>query len=193
MAYAGQVLDNPQSGERFVFRKTTADTDGEYIEFDLELQPDGKVPGKHVHPKQTERFEVLEGTMKFKLGRKTIVAKAGDVVVVPPGKAHKFQNGGMTTAVVRVHVAPALKMEELFETVCQLAADGRTLSSGMPKPLDLALFVSQFRDEVQAPFPPAAIQRASLAPLAAVAKARGLHQRYHCYRCPNAGAVAAAT
>jgi hypothetical protein len=127
---------------------------------------------------------VLDGTMQFKLGHKTIVAKAGDVVVVPAGKAHKFQNGGVQTAHVRVTVTPALKMEELFETVCELAADGRTLRNGMPKPLDLALFVSQYRDEVQAPFPPASVQRATLAPLAAIAKARGHHERYDCYRCP---------
>jgi hypothetical protein len=50
MAYAGQILENPQSGERFVFSRAAADTNGEYLEFDLELQPDGKVPGKHVHP-----------------------------------------------------------------------------------------------------------------------------------------------
>jgi quercetin dioxygenase-like cupin family protein len=186
MAYAGQILENPQSGERFRFVKTAADTNGEYLEFELELQPDGKVPGKHVHPKQEERFEVLDGTMKFKLGHKTIVAKAGDVVVVPPGKAHKFANGGLIPAHVRVTVTPALKMEELFETVCELAADGRTLRNGMPRPLDLALFVSQYRDEVQAPFPPAPIQRATLAPLAAIAKARGHHERYDCFRCPAA-------
>jgi quercetin dioxygenase-like cupin family protein len=189
MAYAGQILENPQSGERFIFRKTAADTAGEYLEFDLERQPDGKVPGKHVHPQQEERFEVLDGTMKFKLGRKTIIAKAGDVVTGPAGKAHKFQNGGVTTAHARVTVTPVLKMAELFETVCELAADGRTLSNGMPKPLDLALFVSQYRDEVQAPFPPAAVQRASLAPLAAVAKARGHHARYDCFRCPAAAAA----
>jgi hypothetical protein len=29
MAYAGQMLDNPISGERIVFRKTTTDTGGE--------------------------------------------------------------------------------------------------------------------------------------------------------------------
>src|SRR4051794_24158703 len=91
MAYAGQILDNPQSGERFIFRKTAADTKGELLEFDLVLQPEGKVPGKHVHPKQTERFEILDGTVKFRLGRKTIVARAGDVVTVPAGKTHKFQ------------------------------------------------------------------------------------------------------
>ena len=137
----------------------------------------------------SERIEVIEGTMTFRLGRKTIVAKAGDVVVVEPGQSHKFQNGGVTKAHVRVQVTPALKMEELFETVCELAADGRTLKSGLPKPLDLALFVSQYRDEVQASFPPAAIQRASLAPLAAIAKARGHHDRYDCFRCPGPVAV----
>src|SRR3954449_11175213 len=107
MAYTGQILENPQSGERFIFRKTAADTNGEYLEFDLELQPDGKVPGKHVHPKQEDRFEVLEGTMNFKLGRKTIVAKAGDVVTVPAGKARKITNGGFTNAQVVIHIPPS--------------------------------------------------------------------------------------
>jgi hypothetical protein len=122
--------------------------------------------------------------MKFTVGRKTIIAEKGDVLTIEPGTAHKFKNAGDATALVRVQVTPALKMEELFETVCELAADGRTLKSGMPKPLDLALFVNQYRDEVQAPFPPAPLQRASLAPLAAIAKARGHHERYDCYRCP---------
>jgi hypothetical protein len=29
MAYAGQTLDNPVSGERITFRRTAADTNGE--------------------------------------------------------------------------------------------------------------------------------------------------------------------
>ena len=172
MAHAGQILENPQSGERFIFRKTAADTGGAYLEFDLELQPDGKVPGKHIHPNQEERFEILDGTMKFRVGHRTIVAGAGEVLTVPAGTAHKFRNGGGSTAHVRVTVTPALRMEEMFETVCELAAEGRTLRNGLPKPLDLSLFVTRFRNEVQAAFPPAIVQRASLAPLAAIARTR---------------------
>lgn len=56
--------------------------------------------------KESERFEVLEGTMTFKLGRKTIVAKAGDVVTLPAGKARKITNGGFTPAHVLVHLPP---------------------------------------------------------------------------------------
>jgi mannose-6-phosphate isomerase-like protein (cupin superfamily) len=110
MAYTGQILDNPVSGERIIFRKTAADTDGELLEIDLELAPDGHVPGKHVHPVQEERFEVLSGTMKFKMGRETVIAEAGDVVTVPAGVSHKFENGGEETAYARVQVRPALKM-----------------------------------------------------------------------------------
>src|SRR5918999_710481 len=90
MAYAGQTLDNPISGERITFRKTAADTDGELLEIDLELAPDGKVPGKHVHPKREERLEVLSGTINLKRALKTVIAEAGGVVPAPAGVSHKF-------------------------------------------------------------------------------------------------------
>ena len=170
MAYAGQILDHPISGERIIFRRTAADTGGELLEIDLELAPDGHVPGKHVHPIQEERFEVIDGTMRFKLGRKTVVAQAGDLVTVPAGTPHMFENGGDETAHVRVQVRPALKMEQLFETAVELAQEGRTTSKGMPKPLDLALFVREYADEVQGAFPPAWVQQATMAPLAKLAR-----------------------
>jgi quercetin dioxygenase-like cupin family protein len=178
MAYAGQIIDNPISGERIVFRKTAADTDGELLEIDLYLAPDGHVPGAHVHPSQEERFEVISGTLKFRLGRKKIIAHAGDVVVVPPGSVHKFANAGEEAAHVRVEVRPALKMEQLFETTVALAHEGRTNGKGMPKPLDLALFVREYEAEVRAPFPPAPVVRAAMAPLVWIAKHRGLAERY---------------
>jgi mannose-6-phosphate isomerase-like protein (cupin superfamily) len=178
MAYAGQILDNPVSGERITFTKTAADTDGELLEFDFELSPDGHVPGRHVHPRQEERFEVTGGTMKFKMGRKTVIAEAGDVVTVPAGVSHKFENAGDETASMRVQVRPALQMERLFETAVALAEEGRTNGKGMPKPLDLALFVREFADEVKAPFPPAWVVNATLAPLAWMAKRRGHAERY---------------
>jgi mannose-6-phosphate isomerase-like protein (cupin superfamily) len=178
MAHTGQIIENPVTGERIVFRKTAADTNGEYLEIDLYLAPDGKVAGAHVHPKQEERFEVLAGTMEFRMGLKKIVAGPGETVTVPAGRVHKFKNGGEEEAVVRATVTPALKMEQLLETAAALAEEGRVMKSGMPKPLDLALFVREYRDEVQGPFPPAFIQRATLAPLAWIAKRRGRAERY---------------
>jgi len=178
MAYSGQIIENPVSGERIEFLRTAADSDGELLEFELELSPDGRVPGAHVHPEQEERFHVLEGTMTFRLGLRRIVAEAGDSVVVPARRVHKFVNSGDGPARARVQVAPALDMEELLCTAAQLAGEGKVLRSGMPKPLHLALFVQRFRREVRAPFPPAWMVRALLAPLAALARRRGHAERY---------------
>jgi quercetin dioxygenase-like cupin family protein len=178
MAYTGQIIHNPVSGERITFLQTSRDTAGEKLEIELELSPDGHVPGAHVHPEQEERFHVLEGEMKFRLGMRKIVAGAGETVVVPAGRVHRFANNGDGVARARVEVVPALDMEQLFEATVELALEGNTTRKGMPKPLHLALFVDRFRREVRAPFPPATIVRALMAPLAALARRRGHGERY---------------
>ena len=177
MAYAGQMVENPVTGERIVFRQTSADTNGELVAIDLALPPGGHVPGLHVHPLQEERFEVTAGKMKFRYGTKTIVAGPGETVVVPAGKIHNFANAGDEPSQCRVEIRPALKMEQLFETTVRLAQEGRTNSKGMPKPLDLALFVEEFKDEVRAPFPPAPVVKAVMAPLRALARRRDQRSR----------------
>ncbi|CAN5630757.1 hypothetical protein BH20ACT23_BH20ACT23_01660 [soil metagenome] len=178
MAFRGQVLDNPISGERITFRTTAADTDGDLLVVDLELSPDGQVPGAHVHPHQEERFEVLSGVVKFRRGLKTVVGRPGDIVVVPPGAIHRFMNASSEPARLRVEVRPALRMEDLFETAVALAREGRTNRRGMPRPLDLALFMSRFEAEVSAPVAPAGMVRALMAPLSWLARHRGLDARY---------------
>lgn len=178
MAFTGQVLDNPISGERITFRKTAGDTGGELLEIDLELSVDGHVPGAQVHPTQEERFEIVSGTMKFKRGLRTITARAGDKVVVPSGTVHRFQNAGREPARVRVEVQPALRMEELFEATVALAREGRTTATGMPRPLDLGLFMHEFAAEVRAPFVPVFLVRAFMAPVVWLGRRRGLDARY---------------
>ena len=177
MAFRGQVLVNPVSGERFVFHTTADESRGELLEFDLVVEPNGRVPGGHVHPGQQESFEVREGVMRFRRGLRTVTAGPGDLVVVEPGTYHRFANVGDEPAIVRVRVTPALRMEELFEAVAALAAEGRTLPSGMPRPLDLALFMREFEQEVASPVAPA-LARAVMAPLAAIGERRGLAVRY---------------
>jgi mannose-6-phosphate isomerase-like protein (cupin superfamily) len=173
MAYRGQTIENPASGERITFRETAADTNGELVAIDLRLPAGRRVPGGlHVHPLQEERFEVVEGTMRFRMGRERVVAGPGEVVVVPAGVPHDFANAGDGEALVRVDVRPALQMERLFETAVALAEQGRTMWGGIPRPLDLALFVREFEQEVQAAFPPRWLQRIALAPLAWLATGR---------------------
>jgi mannose-6-phosphate isomerase-like protein (cupin superfamily) len=184
MAVTGQVLNNPISGERFIFSQTAADTGGELLAVEFVVAPDGRVPGAHVHPVQEERFEVVRGIMRFKRGRETVVAGPGETVVVPAGTAHRFANAGDEPAVLRIEVRPALRMEQLWETVAALAAEGRTFRSGLPRPLDLAVFMREFEQEVRAPFAPG-LTRAATAPLAWLAVRRGLAGRYQLPRTPD--------
>ena len=94
MAFRGQVLINPVSGERFVFHTTADESRGELLEFDTVIEPHGRVPGGHVHPGQQESFEVRAGVMRFRKGLRTVTAGPGDLVVVEPGTYHRFANAG---------------------------------------------------------------------------------------------------
>ena len=163
MISCGDTLTNPITGESMTFLTTSRETGGEYVEIELRARPDAFVAAAHVHPAQTETFEVIEGTLAAKVAGKTLEAKPGDVLVVEPGQAHKWWNGGDSELVFRCRVSPALQFESLIETMFSLAADGKTNKKGMPNPLRLAVIANAHFDTVQLPFPPAILQRIGLA------------------------------
>jgi quercetin dioxygenase-like cupin family protein len=170
----GETVENPVTGERFTFTHTAASTDGELLAFDFALRPGGSVPIPHVHPVQTERFEVTAGTMRFRVGLRTVVAGPGDVVEVEPGVMHSFANAGEDEARLRVEVRPALAMEEMFADVVEMARAGRMTRRGLPRNvLDLALLARTYDAEAHAPLLGVRLQRVLLAPLVWLARARG--------------------
>jgi quercetin dioxygenase-like cupin family protein len=163
MIRAGETVENPVTGERLLFHTTAADTHGEVVVVEVAVRPKGAVAAAHVHPFQTERFEIVSGTVGFRLGREKIIATAGDVVVVEPGTAHKFWNAGEDEARFVTEVRPALQFEQLIETMYGLATDGKTNKKGMPNPLRLAVIAKEHFDDVRLPIVPAWMQRAALA------------------------------
>jgi quercetin dioxygenase-like cupin family protein len=162
----GQTLENPVTGERFTFTHTAASTGGELLAFDFALRPGGAVPIPHVHPIQTERFEVVAGRMRFRVGLRTRIAGPGDVVEVAPGVVHSFANAGDEEARLRVEVRPALAMERMLAEVVALARAGRMTRRGLPRnPLELAALARRYDREAHAPLLSVGVQRALLAPL----------------------------
>jgi quercetin dioxygenase-like cupin family protein len=169
----GQTLENPVTGERFTFTRTAASTDGELLAFDFALRPGGAVPIPHVHPIQTERFEVVEGRMRFRVGLRTFVAEPGDVVEVAPGVAHSFANAGEHEARLKVEVRPALAMERMFAEVVTMAQAGRMTRRGLPRnPLEFASLARRYDQEAHAPLLGVRMQRLLLAPLVFAARRR---------------------
>ena len=163
MITTGQTLRNSVTGETLVFRTTSADTNGEAVVVETFVEPNGAVAAAHVHPEQEERFEVLAGELEFRLGKRKIVAKPGDRILVPAGTPHKFRNVGSETAHFVCEVKPALQFEQLIETMFSLAEDGKVNKKGMPNPLRLAVIARYHFGDVRLPFPPAWLQRLGLA------------------------------
>jgi quercetin dioxygenase-like cupin family protein len=178
MITTGQSITNPVTGETLVFRTTSADTNGERVVVETFVEPNGAVAAAHVHPSQEERFEVLAGELEFRLGKRKLVAKPGDRILVPAGTPHRFRNVGDETAHFVCEVAPALGFEQLIETMFSLAEDGKVSKKGMPNPLRLAVIAKHHFGDVRLPFPPAWIQRVGLALGAPLGRLLGYRATY---------------
>lgn len=172
---AGHVIDNPISGEHIVIRESGAQTGGQLLSFDLFLPPGAHVPARHVHPAQEERFTVIEGRMRFRLGRfgrRAILAHPGDTVIVPAGTAHWFGNASAGVAHALVEARPALRMEEMFESAATMGVARYIPGARMPRLSELAIFLIEFRRELAVPEVPASVVRTVLAPLAWLGRRR---------------------
>jgi quercetin dioxygenase-like cupin family protein len=163
---AGPVIENPISGERIVIRESGEDNGGELLSFDLFLPPGTHVPAGHVHPKQEERFTIVAGQMRFRVGRRVVLANPGDTVRVTAGSEHWFGNDGAETAHARVEVRPALRMEELLRATAALGEAGHIPGTRFPLPSRLAVVLLDFQRELAIPHVPALLTRIALAPLA---------------------------
>jgi quercetin dioxygenase-like cupin family protein len=181
MFKAGEVYENPVTGERAVVRVGTDENAGARLVVDLYIRPGGAVAGEHVHPAIHERFTVLEGRVGFAIGRKKSVAKLGETLDVPPGVIHNWWNLGLEEAKVAVEIEPAARFEEMIRNFFGLAQDGKTNARGMPHLLQLVMLAREFADVVQFTRPPRLVQRALfgvLAPVARLAGYRGSYPEY---------------
>ena len=76
-------------GSKFTIKVLTSESSGMYTILDI-LHAPNLGPGLHTHPRGPETFYIVEGDYEFFLGTKSIMAKAGDVIVVPKGAPHRL-------------------------------------------------------------------------------------------------------
>jgi mannose-6-phosphate isomerase-like protein (cupin superfamily) len=173
----GRVIANPVSGERIVIRQSGTQTGGALLAFDLYLPPGGHVPAGHVHPAQDERFTVISGRMRFRLGWRAFTAGPGETVAIPRGMSHWFANPGPEPAHAYVETRPALEMEELFAASEALGQIAHARGARLPSPPDLARLLLRFQREVAVPHLPARLTRPLLTALAGLAPRGGERDR----------------
>jgi quercetin dioxygenase-like cupin family protein len=140
VAHAGQEIRGP-NGFRLLLVKTGAETGGELLGMEASYAETGVMPPEHLHPRQSERFEVLEGTIRAIVDGVERRYETGESFEVPPGTPH--QMAAERPARMRWEVRPALRTAEFFE---RLYGDGPDSARAAESPAE---FLAEFSEEIR--------------------------------------------
>ena len=137
MARAGQEIAGP-GGFRLRLIATGAETGGELLEMEATYAEGGQMPPEHLHPSQSEHFEVLEGAVQTVVAGAARRYEAGETFEVPAGTPHQMSGDG--PARVNWQVRPALRTAEFFESLYAAIDAGGT---------DVPAVLEEFSDEIR--------------------------------------------
>jgi uncharacterized protein YndB with AHSA1/START domain/quercetin dioxygenase-like cupin family protein len=131
------VIAAPGLGIRFEIREHSE----ELLEFDVVGRSRGFITQYHVHTIQSERFEVIEGTLRLVIDGREHLLAPGERMEVPAGTPHRQLAGDEGSGRVRVQVRPAARTLEFIE----LLAGMHLNRWGYPR-LRSALALARFRE-----------------------------------------------
>jgi len=141
MSFAGNVYDGDPV--RLEILRTGVETDGTLHEMRATYVPESPLPPAHLHPDQDERFEVLEGTLRFLVDGEERTVHAGQFIEVPRGAVHQVHNPGGVPAVAIWQTRPALRTAEFFHAIHTTtdAEDWEGLTAALREYRDVFLMV----------------------------------------------------
>jgi quercetin dioxygenase-like cupin family protein len=164
--------DDPVGRQRLAFERGTDEDGTPIVVVECWVDPGGGVP-PHIHPKQTEVFDVVEGEMTFTAGRSKKRVAAGESITVPPGTRHAYANKSKSTAYMRCTATPAADLESFLTIAARLAREGHTKRigplggpgslRGLPQ---VAALLRDHRENTVLLFPPPFVQKLLMDPLA---------------------------
>lgn len=159
------LVHDPVNQVRYAFQR-----DGENLIVDCLIDSGGALP-PHRHPRQVERWSVLDGQVRFRLGdQERLIGSADGEMVVTPDTAHGLANVSGREARLRCRVEPALRIQAFLEESAAAAREGLFTSRGLPRGLGgarwAASFLERYRGETVLLSPPQPVQRALIALLA---------------------------
>jgi mannose-6-phosphate isomerase-like protein (cupin superfamily) len=105
-----RILHLP-AGELISIIRTGSETAGEVFEFESVLPSGLSGPPAHWHRVEQERFEVVEGRLRVRVGRSVRHLGPGESVVIEPGTVHAFSNPTGTPVRVVTRERPAGQLE----------------------------------------------------------------------------------
>ena len=108
-------------GTPIAIRVHGAETNGTVCVIESRDLPGGGPP-PHVHGREDETFQVLEGEYEFSVGGKTLVAREGSTIFAPRGVPHAYRYVGKSKGRLMCVISPA-GFEKFFERVDAMSAE----------------------------------------------------------------------
>jgi short-subunit dehydrogenase/mannose-6-phosphate isomerase-like protein (cupin superfamily) len=178
-AVAGESLENPITGERILFCTTARESNGARVVIDHFLKPHTSTFPEHVQLNQAERFEIISGTACYSINGVKRCARAGDVIMMPPGTPHRNPwNESDAELHFRHETSPDYGSEHFFATLFRLAQDGKTDKHGAVSLLRLAAIGDELASQTYVTGMPIAVQRALFPLLGAIGRRLGYRAHY---------------
>lgn len=136
------------------FTATAFETKGEKHVQEARYPAHSPIPPYHCHPKQEERFEILEGALTFRVSGEDRIVRAGEHIDIAKGAFHHVHNPNDDPAVVVWTTRPALRTADFFWEMSE-ASKGRA----RPRLADAAAILREYTDVFQLAKPPPFVQR----------------------------------
>lgn len=160
----GIELDN--GGVLLKFVETAAENGGARHLQEARYAPHSQPPPYHCHPKQDERFEIVEGALLFHVGGVDRLVKAGEALEVGKGAFHRAHNPHDAPVLALWQTRPALRTAEFF-----VAMNRATRGRARPRLWDAAAILTEYADEFRLHRPPLLVQRVVFSCLAPFGRA----------------------
>lgn len=181
MAYKGQILTNPITGETVEILATSKESEGKYTQFKISIKKGGGFSVEHIHIAVDEEFEVLSGTLTYKLNGKDGKLNAGNSMTFPKGEPHTHWNNDDEDLVMIQTVRPSLDMDRFISTLFGLAADNKLDKTGQPPFLQIMVWIRKMKSKTYLAAIPKVVQDVLafiLTPIAYLLGYRVFYEKY---------------
>jgi mannose-6-phosphate isomerase-like protein (cupin superfamily) len=128
-----ETIENPIIGDRVTFVNTAEETNGEKTILEILLAPKG---GNvlHYHTHFTETFTVIDGELKYQLGKEVFTLNPGQSATIPLYAQHRFFSTSEKPTKFLCELKPGSRnFENALRIAYGLARDGKCNNKAVPK------------------------------------------------------------
>jgi hypothetical protein len=149
------------------------------------MRPGSYLVRSHVHPRQEERFVVLEGRFGYQIGDHEGVGRPGETLACPVAVPDSQRNPAMGDAHPLRAPPGAHVGRDLLQDLLRAQSRWQALGEGDMNLLQTAVLLQEVGDFILPAVPSPALQGPLFGALAAIGHRRGYRPRYPRYALPT--------